>query len=203
MRKWLLASMLALASIGASANRASAWWYPDHHGVYPASVAFPMITPSGYFTNSYYFAWYYPWYANYNYSHGSYANWWMGGGYASYPGQQMWAATPPGQWGQPWPVLPPPRKDYPKKDHLKKEPGKVAIALPADAKLLFNGALAGGSGESRTFVTPDLNPELDYEYVLTAEVVREGQVLTATERVIVRAGETTSVTFTPTATVRK
>ena len=68
---------------------------------------------------------------------------------------------------------------------------------------MFNGTLAGGSGDSRTFATPELNPGQDYEYMLTAEVVREGQTVTATERVIVRAGEVTKVTLTPTATTRK
>ena len=213
MRKWLLASVLALATVGISSNRASAWW---HYGFYEqpitSSVAFPMQTPSGYFTNTYYFAWYYPWYQNYNYSHGSYSNWWRGGGYAYYSGQQLRPAMPSGPGGpgtriiisEPGkgPVLPQPRSQL-RKELGKKEAGKVAIALPADAKLLFNGALAGGSGESRNFITPELDPDQDYEYVLTAEVVRGGQTMTATERVIVRASEVTSVTLAPTATARK
>ena len=205
MRKWLLVSVLALAGMGFSSNRASAWW----GGQYPyyASASFPMITPSGYFSNSYYFAWYYPWYANYNYSHGHYANWWYGGGYAYYYGQQMYPSpvvniniyvAQPGARG---PILPPPRKDMPKK--LMKEPGKVSISLPADAKLLFNGVVAGGKGETRSYVTPDLNPDQDYEYVLTAEVVRDGQTMTATQRVIVRSGEETTVTLKPSATAAK
>lgn len=203
MKKWLLASVLAFAGLGTSANRASAW-YPDQRGAYPAAVTFPMITPSGYFTNSYYFPWYYPWYHNYNYSHGYYANWWQGGGYASYYGQQMYPPVlrldihihmPEAGHG---PMLP-----VPKKEMRKMEPGKVSISLPADAKLTFNGALAGGTGEVRTYFTPELNADQNYEYVLTAEVTREGQTMTATERVIVRAGEVTTVTLKPTATARK
>ena len=41
------------------------------------------------------------------------------------------------------------------------------------------------------------------EYVLTAEVVRDGQTLTAVERVIVRAGSDTPVTLAPAASARK
>ena len=33
---------------------------------------------------------------------------------------------------------------------------RVTITLPADAKLLFNGAVATGTGETRTFATPAL-----------------------------------------------
>ena len=206
MRSLLFASVLALAGVGASANRASAYW-PDYHGAYPAAVAFPMITPSGYFTNSYYYAWYYPWYQNYNYSHGYYANWWMGGGYAYYHGQQLLPTQridihihiEDGKGH----ILPSPKKDMPKKDRASKEPGKVSISLPADAKLTFNGAVAAGTGEARTYVTPELNADQDYEYVLTAEVTRDGQTMKATERVIVRAGEVTTVTLKPTASAQK
>ena len=38
-------------------------------------------------------------------------------------------------------------------NHKAAEPARVAITLPADAKLLFNGAVATGTGESRTFAT--------------------------------------------------
>lgn len=217
MRKWLLVSILAVAGTALPANRASAWWYCQPT---TAAVSFPMLTPSGYFTNTYYFAWYYPWYANYNYSHGSYAHWYVSHGWAFYPGQQI----PPNfhihQYGgahihgidprpgmdphhHPHP-LPAPKKDGPpKKDLPKKEPGKVTITLPADAKLLFNGVAAAGTGESRTFRTPDLEEGRDYEYVLTAEVVRDGQTLTAVERVIVRAGSDTPVTLAPAASAAK
>ena len=212
MRTWLLTSVLALASVGAFSNRASAWWHPGfYERPITATVSFPMQTPSGYFTNTYYYAWHYPWYQNYNYSHGSYSNWMQGGGYAYYAGQQMGSAMPQGhessgdiiiisEEGQE-PVLPQPRSES--RTVPGKKAGTVTIGLPADAKLHFNGALAGGSGESRTFLTPELNPDQDYEYVLTAEVIRDGQTMTASQRVIVRAGETTSVTLTPAATARK
>lgn len=215
MRKCLFVAVLALAGLAVSSNRASAWWFHPT----PGSAAFPMIYPSGYYTNTYYFAWYYPWYANYNYSHGWYANWWHGGGYAWYSGQQF----PPGFVpGMPYPPPPPPapeakadapKKDGPKKEtpkkkdapKKKKEAGVVAIQLPPDAKLWFNGVAAEGTGAKRTFVTPELEPGQEYEYLLEAEVIRPGQVMktTASARVVVRAGEVTEVLLTPTATARK
>jgi len=210
MRKCLFVAVLALASLGVTANRASAWWYQPTYGV----AAFPMIYPPGWYANSYYFAWYYPWYANYNYSHGWYANWWIGGGYAFYPGQQFppyFHIHIPGGPAHMHPVGPPPhdhvlplpKKDGLKKDAAKKEPAKVSILLPADAKLTFNGAVAAGTGESRVYLTTDLEPGRDYEYVLMAEVMRDGQMMTATQRVIVRAGEETAVALKPGASARK
>jgi uncharacterized protein (TIGR03000 family) len=204
MRKWLCVCVLALAGLVGTSNRASAWWaYPPY-----SAAAFPMITPSGYYSNLYYFAWYYPWYANYNYANGWYANWWWGGGYAWYTGQMFPIGVVeghhhhhglPGEHHHP-PVLPVPCKEPPP---AVKTPAKVSIAVPADAKVLFNGVAAAGSGESRVFTTPDLNPNQDYEYVLTAEAVRDGQTIAVSERVIVRAGQETKVTLMPAAAARR
>jgi uncharacterized protein (TIGR03000 family) len=222
MRRLLFASLLAAAAVAVDANRASAWW----NNPQPAVVAFPMVYPAGWYVNTYPFAWYYPWYANYNYSHGSYSHWWQSHGWAFYAGQPIpsnfrihpiygayfFYIVP--QHGHPFAVpghhhhdahndhkhpLPAPKK----KDVKKKEPGKVTIRVPGDAKILFNGVAASGTGDSRTFVTPDLDSDRDYEYLLTAEVVRNGRTLTATERVIVRAGSDTQVSLSPTSVAVK
>lgn len=207
MRKWLVVSVLALAGLSGSAGRASAWW---HYGIwvqpYYTPVAFPMLTPSGYFSNSYYFPWYFPWYANYNYSNGYYSNWWLGGGYASYAGQQMPPVVVQANNVNINVVEKDGKKIVPKKlvpGAPLRAPAKVSISLPADAKLLFNGVLAEGNGEKRSFVTPALNPDQDYQYVLTAELLRDGQVIALTERVVVRAGETTSVNLNPADLAKK
>jgi uncharacterized protein (TIGR03000 family) len=211
MRKLFLIAVLSVAGLALNTGRASAWWgwaVPPQ----PASYAFPMVYPPGWYTNTYYFPWGYPWYANYNYSHGSYANWWAWRGWAFYEGQPIPANFRIGPNGAYF--LDPPAKVDPKqqpakkdpaakKEPAKKAPGKVSISLPADARLTFNGVVAAGTGDSRTFVTPDLESGRDYEYVLTAEVVRAGQTMTATERVIVRAGSVTEVALAPAATVSK
>src|SRR4051812_38668231 len=80
MRKWLFVPVLAVAGVVTSARRAPAFWFCDS-GPYTASALFPCANPPGWSTSIYYYAWMYPWYAYYNYSHGPYAGW---GGFATY-----------------------------------------------------------------------------------------------------------------------
>src|SRR5438876_6299919 len=80
MRKWLFVSVLAVAGVFASAGRSAAMWWCDS-GPYTTSALFPCANPPGWYTSRYYYAWQYPWYAYYNYSHGPYAGW---GGFATY-----------------------------------------------------------------------------------------------------------------------
>ena len=140
------------------------------------SAAFPTVNPPGWYTNTYSYAWYYPWYAYYNYSQGPYANWAAGGGYATYGYKKV---PPPAAIG------------------VLAIPATVSISIPADAKLLFSGKLAEGTGAIRSFVTPPLEPNQEYSYEMTAEVLRDGRTLTLTKTVIVRAGESVKVEFEP------
>ena len=188
MRKLLTAGIAAVAVVLGSVGQADAQvWGPS-----PRTAAFPQMNPPGWYTNTYSFAWQYPWFAYYNYSHGPYANWMSGGGYAWYSTSGM---------GYPMPMPPgmlPPPTPAPKDPPMKPpESGEMTIHLPADAKLLFNGTAAIGAGATRRFATPTLEPGREYAYDLSAEVVRDGRVQTVTERVIVRAGEKTRVTLTP------
>ena len=191
MRNYLVVAAVLGGVIGAS-GRAEAWQW-GHCGPYASSATFPCINPPGWYTNTYSYAWYYPWYAYYNYSHGPYANWMAGGGYAGYRSCDGRCGAI-GLDGQP--VMPqghePEKKEPDKKDA---EPGKVLINLPEDARLLFNGTPAAGRGAVRTFATPPLAHGQSYAYDLTAEVIRDGRVQSVTERVVVRAGEKTSVTL--------
>jgi len=200
MRK-LLTAVLVAAGVAAG-GRAEAWQW-GHHGPFPQTAAFPLANPPGWYTNTYYFAWQYPWFAYYNYSHGPYANWMSGGGYATYttytghpveyrPYLNVGATTTPAAA----PAAPADKKDAAPKDKAPAA-GKVTVNLPADAKLLFNGTLAEGTGAVRTFTTPELQPGADYGYELTAEVVRDGKAERVSGRVVVRAGLTTSITLNP------
>jgi uncharacterized protein (TIGR03000 family) len=155
---------------------------------YYTSALFPCHN-TGWQTNLWWYHWHYPWYAYYNHSHGPYANWMANGGWATYGGNCgaggcNYGAASHGHAGY--------------TGYLASAPveGTVAITLPADAKLLFNGHAAVGSGETRTFRTPPLKPGESYTYQLTAVVVRDGREQTATEKVVVKAGEKTSVTLT-------
>ncbi len=200
MRKMMAVSVMALGFVLGAVGRADAWSW-GHHGPWPQTAAFPCVNPPGWYSNTYSYAWQYPWFAYYNYSHGPYANWMAGGGYAYYKncgncGPNGCGLTGPVPIGPPSQPAPKDMKPADKKD-MKVEPGKVTIELPADAKLLFNGAVATGSGATRTFTTPALEQGQDYGYELTAEVVRDGRLQTVTERIIVRAGETAKVTLAP------
>lgn len=191
MRKLLLGVMVAVGLVSVS-ERASAWHY---RGPWPQTAAYPTANPPGWYTNTYYFAWQYPWFAYYNYSHGPYANWMSGGGYAGYNipeyGHPLYhgvlnrggaGAGTTGTTGTTGATS-------------QAAPCTMTINLPADAKLLFNGTVAGGTGSVRTFTTPALEPGMAYAYELTAEVIRDGKPQRMTERVVVRAGEKTNVTL--------
>lgn len=222
MRRVLLLAALAAGGSVAAPERACA--QSTHFGPSATSVTWPSVTPPGWYTNTYNHAWYYPWYAYYNHSHGTYANWMMGGGFATYA-----HAGPAGHFYYPREVAQPylgawyrgdgqsaapastpnPGKD--KKDEKKDEKkgdknnekkdekgeGRVSVTLPSDARLLFNGAPAPGSGNVRVFRTPELVPGVSYRYEVTAEVVRDGRIERTMETVTVRAGETAMVALNP------
>jgi uncharacterized protein (TIGR03000 family) len=74
-------------------------------------------------------------------------------------------------------------------------PAKVIVSLPAAAKLAIDGNATTSTAAERTFVSPALEAGKDYQYTLTAELVRDGKNVTETKTIIVRAGETTNVNF--------
>jgi len=180
MRKFLLAA-LVVAGIASSGGTAQAWQW-GHQGPWAQTAAFPCANPPGYYTNTYSFAWQYPWFAYYNYSHGPYANWAAGGGVAHYTtcgpnGNCGYAPPSAGVMGG------------------SLSPCTLAVNVPADAKLLFNGTVATATGAVRTFTTPPLQPGQEYGYELTIEVMQNGKLERATEKVVVRAGAQVNVTL--------
>jgi uncharacterized protein (TIGR03000 family) len=96
------------------------------------------------------------------------------------------------------PVVPAPAT---KKAAFGPAPAVIVVSLPAEAKLTIDGAATKATETTRTFVTPALETGATYYYELTAEVVRDGKPVVATEKVAVKAGETTTVALQiPTAT---
>ncbi len=165
MRKALFAAVLALA---AAATPARAWdWHPTS-----TSATFPLLTPSGYYANTYYYAWAYPWFGYYNYAHGPYA---YCAPYATYG----YGAACRG-WADPF---------------AGTAPATLVVTLPPEATLKFNGVVAMGTGAERTFNVPALSYGQDFGYVLTAEVTAGGKTAVATARVVLRAGETSRATL--------
>jgi uncharacterized protein (TIGR03000 family) len=72
-------------------------------------------------------------------------------------------------------------------------PANVVVSLPADATLKVDGNSTQSTTDLRTFSTPVLPIGQSFHYTLTAEVVRDGQTLTATQQVTVQAGLTSRV----------
>ena len=75
----------------------------------------------------------------------------------------------------------------------------MVVNLPADATLKIDGAATKSTAAVRQFTTPVLALGQSYHYTLTAEVVRDGKTLSATETVTVRAGQTSQVELLPTS----
>ena len=168
MRRVLFAAVLVV--VGSAAPAAAN--YPSS-----TTATFPLLTPSGPYTNTYYYGWHYPWFAYYNYSHGPYANWWYGGGYATYGwcGPCRGYADPFAGTGA----------------------ATLVVDLPESAVLKFNGVTSTATGNSRTFRVPALSYGQDYGYELVAEVTTNGKTVRAAARVVVRAGQTARVTLDP------
>jgi uncharacterized protein (TIGR03000 family) len=104
--------------------------------------------------------------------------------------------------GAPMPPPPPPpdkkMKEGKKPDGGSDEvsaaaPATLVVSLPADAKLTIDDTATISNSASRVFVTPALETGKEFRYTLKAAIVRDGQSLTTTKLVTVRAGEETRV----------
>src|SRR5262249_19235463 len=73
------------------------------------------------------------------------------------------------------------------------ESATIVVQVPADAKVYIDNHQTQQTGTLRTFVTPAIPSGMEYRYNLKAEVVRDGKIWSKTERITVRAGQTTRV----------
>jgi uncharacterized protein (TIGR03000 family) len=69
------------------------------------------------------------------------------------------------------------------------------VKAPTDVKVTVNGQLTSRRSAEEEFQTPELKSGLTYSYVFRAEVVRDGQPVTRTQRLVVRAGQRSLVDF--------
>jgi uncharacterized protein (TIGR03000 family) len=93
-------------------------------------------------------------------------------------------------------TLPEPEKGKGTKGSTQAEGnGTILVSLPADARLTVDGHATTSTTAQRTLITPNLQPGYEYTYTLRAEINRDGQTLTQSQRVAVRAGQQTPVTF--------
>jgi uncharacterized protein (TIGR03000 family) len=78
-------------------------------------------------------------------------------------------------------------------------PATIVVSLPADATLTVDGRATTSKSDVRRLATPALEAGKEFTYTLTAEIVRDGQKLVATETVTVQAGRESVVTLAPKA----
>ena len=73
--------------------------------------------------------------------------------------------------------------------------GLISIWVPFDAKVSINGHETKSVGTSRQYVSYGLEKGLQYKYVVKAETVVNGQLITDSKVVILTAGQEESVAF--------
>jgi uncharacterized protein (TIGR03000 family) len=72
----------------------------------------------------------------------------------------------------------------------------VIVRLPSDAKLYADGTPLRLAGAERRFTTPELPAGMEFTYRMTAEYERNGEVVSVSKRVTVRAGGSEVIEFT-------
>jgi uncharacterized protein (TIGR03000 family) len=84
-------------------------------------------------------------------------------------------------------------RETPEKEVSGPSPARIIVTLPADATLTVDGTPTTSKSGTRVFVSPALQPGQDYHYDFKAEVMRNGERLSTTKHVAVRAGQETRV----------
>ena len=90
------------------------------------------------------------------------------------------------------PVVPP--RKQPDTDKLPAQ-AKVIVQAPPEAKVYLDNQLMKSKSAKRVFATPTLTSGEQYFYDVRMEVVRDGKIDSATQRVVVRAGDEVTVNF--------
>lgn len=108
------------------------------------------------------------------------------GGYQGQPGYQQGS----GQQGEQ--VGPPKKKKTTPQEQVS---ATIVVSLPVDARLTVDGQSTKSASATRVFTTPPLQAGERYQYVLRAEVMRDGAPLAMTRTVNFGAGEEARVTF--------
>lgn len=93
------------------------------------------------------------------------------------------------------PQAPAPQPAPEKKPAANPTQGSVEVRLPGDARMYVDGQLAPLTSTVRRFETPQLQLGRDYYYTIKAEAVRNGQMVTESKKVVVRAGQVARVDF--------
>ena len=135
--------------------------------------------------------------------YGCYSAWGCHGCYGGYPVMPAMPEAPIYK-DKDKDTLPPPYKGAGNEESVR---ASLTVELPADAKLFVDGQPMKTTAATRRFVTPPLARGQAYFYDLRAEVVRDGQTVTLSRRVVVQPGQEARASFTelqspPTATAQ-
>lgn len=82
-----------------------------------------------------------------------------------------------------------------KSEAVPENSGIVTIYVPQDAVVYVNDAVTSTTGSARSFVSFGLTAGNEYDYVVRAEVTRDGQKHVETRVVTLKAGDQTAVSF--------
>ena len=74
-------------------------------------------------------------------------------------------------------------------------PAAIAVTLPADAKLTFDGQATRSTSAHRLFTTPPLQKGKNFHYSVKAEFVRAGRTISVQQEISVQAGRETFVSL--------
>lgn len=97
-------------------------------------------------------------------------------------------AVPPAAEGQGDPTL--------EKQTLRQSnSGLLTVSVPTDARVLVNGVATRSTGDLRRYVSRNLHPGFSYTYEVTTQARINGEPVTQTKIVQLRAGEETTLAF--------
>jgi uncharacterized protein (TIGR03000 family) len=86
--------------------------------------------------------------------------------------------------------------DLPEKQtSLDRNSALLTVTVPGQARVLVNGVATRSTGDLRRYVSRNLIPGFDYTYEVKAEVVVDGEPMTQTKTVQLRAGEKAKLAF--------
>jgi uncharacterized protein (TIGR03000 family) len=74
-------------------------------------------------------------------------------------------------------------------------PAQIRVTLPENARLLVDSQTTTSTGVVRNLATPPLEGGSEFNYTLTASIMRDQKEIKLEKRVTVRAGETTEVSL--------
>jgi uncharacterized protein (TIGR03000 family) len=136
--------------------------------------------------------WFNPWFFG-----GWYNPWWYGGAYAYgdyWPGYSSYYEGSP---VYPYVEEVPPPESYTDQSiqSADENAAMIAVRVPANAELWFDGQKTSQSGQVRQFETPSLDPAQEYAYEIRARWTENGRNVERSRTVSVRAGDRLGVNF--------